>query len=216
MCAFAKRNGVELVTDQPTNIGMGTYNLPMTAIEEVDHRKPEVAQPDNIQQLLAAPRSDERQALINKYFAAVADVDQFLEATKAARRSALSAQHDAAVEAARLAAAELARAEEAESEAYASWEKLNQDAKNRGAELTAVQGQFENTNKALLKRSELKTLEAHILSKRQVFAKATAIEGAAFSNYRSLVMAKEEAEAAHHVAVNNAENISKQLDELSK
>lgn len=211
---FAKRSGFAFVADQPADLGLaGGYGSSSTTIREVDHSQP-VSHPTSVEALLAAPRGEKQQNLINKYFAVIAEIDSFLEATRTARLSTLSAQHDTAVEAARQAGAELGRAKEDEFEAYSRWEQLNQDVKNRGGELQAAQGQLENTNKALLKRSELKVIEAHIEKLRQALAKATATEGAAFTKYRALVMAREQAEQAHHAAVSNATSISSQIDRL--
>jgi hypothetical protein len=207
---FRRNSGFSVTMSEPDNsFGFASDGLSSKSVAHVekDHS-------DFVKSLLAAPRSDEQQDLINRYFSLKAAVERFLADTRDARLADLTAQHDSAVADVRIAAAELEKAKLSEFAAYSKWESLAQEAKNRGAELQAAQGKLANTDKALLTRGERSAHEAHVAALRAKVGKATEIEGNAFTEYRSLVMAREAAEKAHHAAVSAATNLSREIDAL--
>jgi chromosome segregation ATPase len=152
--------------------------------------------------------------LAGRLFSLKADVENFLQTTRAARLGNLTERHDTAVAAAREANDALATARRAEEEGMKRWFTLDGDAKNALKVVQGAESELAKANRALLTRKEISVFEARIASWRQKLTDATDIEQKAFSEYRQLVAAREELEKAHHAAVSAATSLSNQIDKL--
>jgi hypothetical protein len=176
---------------------------------------PESEQPESfITKLLAAPGSESKSELVNRYFAVKYDIEAHLQETRTARLEILIGQHDAAVKAARAAGRLVEQAESAEWAAHELSAPLDEAEAQARKALAGAQHKAATSNRALMTRKEVAAFGNHINKLSADLKLASEVAGKALLAYHALLAKSGEARRAHLAAVNEAEALSAQIDSL--